>query len=328
MSFLENYKKNVGEREKGIPYLEMNAPIAPHPVEGDVGIEMEIEGTRLINDGYLDGVVGEKSGAHWQRKEDGSLRGGYEYVTSGPVYEDEIEPLVTGFFERAESRGMVIRNSNRASTHVHVNVSRLKVNHLTSILALWSLFETAAINWCGEERTTNHFCLSTKDEDGVVEAWTQFLRTGNHVTEGGLKYSALNVLPLYRFGSFEFRCGMAPDNAQDVIDWAKFCNALAKYAATTYPNPHQVAYDVSERGATVILKDMCEKHNLSEQFYIDMLAVFGNDFDFECLRSFRTCQPFVLGFPWHDWQEEIDKAYVPNPFEPKTNKRNPRRGRR
>ena len=153
--FLDKFSEaNKKSQIKPMGGLKLNKPLTEMNISGDVGIEFELEGSSLLTAGYFDGLTGSKSRAVWLAKRDGSLRnGGMEYVVSEPIYYDEITPMVEGFFERFEKHPTSkIKNTNRCSTHVHVNVSSFKVNELTSAIALWLTLEEALIAWCGEER--------------------------------------------------------------------------------------------------------------------------------------------------------------------------------
>lgn len=325
-AFLEKYKElnaPSSDQVPTIPYVEMNAPIARTDTpKGDIGIEFEIEGRNLLGGGYLEDITGSKSKAYWTSKTDGSLRnGGREYVLSTPCYIGELSELVIPFFRKFETGRAIIKNSNRCSTHIHVNIGGYKINELTSAIALWKVFETSMLAWCGEERQSNHFCLSSKDETSVIDAWTQYLRGGQQPNERNLKYSALNVLTIFSFGSLEFRCAAGANEPTMPITWATFCYNLVRYAKEKYPNPFNIAYDISERGPETILKEICDcADGALDKFYSDVVNNDDIDFVDSCLEGFRTAQPFVMGFPWDQWMEAINKEYVPNPFS-KTSKK-------
>jgi len=303
------------EKQK-IPNRKLNQPVVRRSQKGDIGLEFELEGVNLLANGYFDGLKGSASGAVWQAKADGSLRnGGREYVLSVPCVIGEVDHLVNGLFDRFKAHGSTIQLSNRCSTHVHYNVGGLKVNQITSIIALWYLFEEPLIKWWGTERLRNHFCLSSKDEEGTVEAWEAFLKTGFLPETQGLKYSALNLLTIYTFGSIEFRAGGGVNNAKKALTWIKFLYSMCEYAKNTYPSPYQIAYDLSERGAETIFQAICNQcfGNEDNSFFREVYETV-DDFQMSCMESFRNAQPFVMGFPWDEWLEEIEKEFVPNPF--------------
>lgn len=311
--FFSAYDQTVKEKEKGIPRLEMNMPLARLDHKGTIGLELEIEGNRLPSTGYLEKIVGSKTRAGWNATTDGSLRGeALEYVLTRPCDVSELPTLVDGLWDVFKARDTTINNSNRCSTHVHINMGGKKVNEATSVLALWATFEEALINWCGEERKTNHFCLGTKDAQSTVAAWQTLLKTGSRPTDRGLKYSALNILPLWNYGSFEFRCGAAAEEPKKVIQWAQFLHHFVEYACTTYNNPQDLAYALSEQGGETILKEICAKAGL-ESFADEVIKGVDN-FDRTCMEGFRHVQHLCMGHPWQEWIEIINRPYVPDPF--------------
>lgn len=313
--FFKNYKKQ--SKPKGIPHMQMNQPLAQNALVGTIGLELEIEARRpLPRDGHLD-FLSPTTKVAWQAVNDGSLRGeAREYIFSAPCRRDEVDFMVHELFKRFDALDSRIQNSNRCSTHVHINMKGRTINLLTSVIALWGTFEDSLIAWHGEQRVANHFCLAMRDSTSLVDAWDQYLRVGTFDGQGqdrhGLKYMAFNILPLFRKGSFEFRCGGAPNDPKTVITWATFLDAFVEYACARYTNPASIAADLSERGGTAIFADIC-----GEEFASFAREVIGEDedeFNEKCLRGFRVVQPLVLGYPWDTWMELINKEYIPDPF--------------
>lgn len=295
----------------------LNRPIAQSNVSGDVGLELEIEGVDLLRDRDIENIVSPETAAHWQTTHDGSLRnGGLEYVLTKPIKTSEIRHMVGSLFDRMATYGSIVQNTNRCSTHVHVNAAGLKINHVTSVLALWSTFGHAFIRWCGEERTHNHFCLSVQDEDSLLEAWESYLVTGDEPTGQGLKYTALNILPLWTLGSLEFRCGSAPDEADKVVHWAKMCNAIVRYAADHFSNPMDIAYALSEQGPRELLRSILVSANLGPHTTDRIFRELTNEINFDkiSMDCFRDCQHLVMGYNWHQLLDKIEAPFVPNPF--------------
>lgn len=289
-------------------------------VDGDVGIELEIEGTNLPAGPTLADIIAPTSRAVWLVKPDGSLRGGLEFVTSGPIKTSEVRHMVGGLFDRFKRQGTVINNSNRCSTHIHVNVSDLKVNTITSALALWCTFQTCFIRWCGEERVNNHFCLSTRDEESMPEAWLDFLMNGQRSTarhRANVKYTALNIIPIWSQGSLEFRCGSAADEPDKVVYWAKICNAIVRYAAEHFNNPLELGYALSEQGPEGLLRRVLLFAKLGEtttdRIYNELTA--DGRLHIDAMDDFRDVQAFLYSIPWEEVLPAINAEYVPNPFE-------------
>lgn len=308
--FFKNYKKS--KVEEGIPGLEMNAPLNTNKLKGQLGIELEMEArTRLPRDGGLEGVQSSKTKAQWLGHQDGSLRGeAIEYVLSTPVLPEEVGGMIDGLYDALEKNKTVLECSNRCSTHVHRNMSGQTINVITSTIALWATFEDQFVEWCGEERQTNHFCLGMKDSLSTVQAWEGYLKSGVLPRGRELKYAAMNVMPLFERGSLEFRCGPAPQDKEKVKQYVAFVYALTEYARQRYQNPQQLAYDLSEQGGPRILREICSGEDTRPVFE-EMNKIVT---DKTALEGFRRIQPLLMAHPWPRWLELINREYVPNPF--------------
>ena len=121
-------------------------------VDGDVGLEFEMEGEGLP----------EIFSNDWISEHDGSLRGeSYEYVARQPFkvteYRKKIADLMSQIKEKA-----TVHNSKRTSVHVHINVRELTMNQLLNYYLLFKLFEVPLLHFCGKSRVGNRFCLPTK----------------------------------------------------------------------------------------------------------------------------------------------------------------------
>jgi len=314
-AFMEEYEKQHSEKVC-IPGFEMNRPYVPGAVvPGDVGLELEIEGSDLPTQGSLERVVGKTTGSHWLAKTDGSLRGeALEYVLNAPCNIDEVHPLIMGLYAKFGTMRTNLQLSNRCSTHVHVNMTGKKVNEITSAIALWTAFEEPLTLWAGEERVNNHFCLSAKDSTyGTVSSWRSFLRSGSQRFGDNLKYTSQNILPLHRFGSIEYRVMNASEDPDRLIDWTKFIFTLTRYAGDQFNNPRTLLYAMSERGGRDMFRDICEMAGVSQAFVLGVEDTVP-DMNRSVLEGFRRAQPLVAGFDWDSWMPEIQKEYVANPF--------------
>ncbi len=300
-----------------------NSTLVPKMVDGDVGLELEIEAsTPFPSDGFIT-VQGKRSGARWNAITDGSLRGhAREFVLTTAAYLDELPELLNGLFSALEKHNVRIDNSNRCSTHVHVNMADKKINHLTSTILLWSIFESAIIRWCGEERVANHFCLSMKDATSVTSTWLSVLRGSNlNVVYGNnnLKYSALNIRPFPDRGSFEFRCGRGSDNAQYPLQYAYLVKAIVDEACGSYENPLLIANHLSEQGAASILQTVFNRYPsvLTTGLLSDIVGSNVEQFDSEALVNFRNVQALAYSHDWFSLLSEINRPFVPDPFKVK-----------
>lgn len=318
--FFANYSKSQKKKE-GIHGIKMNAPLVTNSYTGTIGLELEMEASnRLPTGGYLEKIVAPETKAVWNAINDGSLRGeAKEYIFTAPCTIDELPYMVNGLFGVFRDFKTKLNNSNRCSTHVHINMKGRTINQATSVLAVWGIFEEALVNWCGIERKTNHFALSLQDANSVIKTWDDYLKFGNHGNwSRELKYSALNILTLWDKGSFEFRCGAAADTPDVPIVWGTFLHYFVDLVCQKYKNPASIAYAISERGALEMFEEICELGQPTlNQFKTDVIQINGGQdaFNVMCLRGFRNVQGLCLGFPWDRWMPLIEKEFVPNPFE-------------
>jgi len=294
-----------------LPNLRLNHPLKERTVKGDVGLELEIEGASLYSGSRLQSYVGSETGATWVTHNDGSLRGGIEYVLTEPCNKTELKPLLDHLFDTLQKAGSNIRHSNRTSTHVHINVQGMKPHQATAFICLWGLFEAAAIEWCGLQRKANQFCLSSSDTSGwLVDQWQNALESGSFFWTDDVRYSALNLAAFSNFGSFEFRCMAGASNADDVVDWAEFLLALRDTAMTMYPD--EVGFSTSEMGPTGLLRSIGDAHSL--RIVDRLLDACGPRFDSICLDNYRNYQQLSFFVPWLDMRDQIEKRYIKNPF--------------
>lgn len=314
------YGKDKGP--EGIPDFQMNKPAASSRYKGRIGLELEIEArSPTPNEGHLDALVSEGTKAKWMAIRDGSLRGDYarEYIVNKPINREELRPMLEGLFAMFNTMKSKIDNSNRCSTHVHLNMGGKKINEITAVMCLWTIFEQSLINFCGEERQTNHFALSSSESNATLVAWEQYLRYGHAHWDRNLKYQAMNVLPLFEKGSLEIRCGAAANDAEGPIVWATLLDHLVDFAIERYSKGIPlIGSDLSERGGASLFEELCSRDSVLLPVYSDVIKGSGGNelFNDACLRGFRNCQPLVYGFPWEAWHKMIEKEYVPDPFAP------------
>ena len=216
------------------------------------GIEIEVEGAYLPH----------PEPNTWNRVGDGSLRGNAaEYVLEQPSYQTvvkkQLEYLINLFLEN----GKGIDPSDRCGIHVHTNVQNLKLSHLYNMLILYFIAEDLLIEKVSPERKGNLFCLSGQDAEGLIDFIT--LTAGNgrigilEAPTNDLKYSALNIVTLHKFGTLEWRAMSTPKN---VKDWIKVMPVISffsgiKAAARKFEHPVQIVEKLSMDGPKSFIKE-------------------------------------------------------------------------
>lgn len=225
-------------------------------VSGDVGIELEMEGSNLpfyLNQGNRPISIS----AYWSIVHDGSLRDGAEYLLTKPLSADKVPDALREMQKMMDEAKSRPAYSFRTSTHVHVNVSNMEYKKVLNFLYLYSLLESLITNVCGERRVGNRFCLRISDAEGCLHVLMKLISANSsggrgfyrHLAEDAAKYSAMNVVPMGTKGSVEFRA-MEGHN-----DWERLCRWVdtllnLRLMAEEYEDIPAIWEDLNVRGAT------------------------------------------------------------------------------
>jgi hypothetical protein len=207
--------------------------------EGEIGIEIEAEGQ-----GFPGG------GTYWSIKGDGSLRGeACEYVLKHPASRADYQRHLTTLQKRWTDNRTQFNNSTRTSVHVHINVQELTITQVYTFICLYLVLENHLIEWCGEHRKGNLFCLRAKDAEFLLYTLEEAIRSGDYkkLDSNTLRYASINVRALYTYGSLEFRAMRGTSNIDLISHWIEILLAI-KDASLTFENPQQIIEDFSAYG--------------------------------------------------------------------------------
>lgn len=213
------------------------------------GVEVEVEGEMLPRE-----IKG------FDTKEDGSLRGeSHEYVFTKPLSEDGTLKALKVFSNAFKES--VLDMSFRTSVHVHINMSNKTKEELCTFLYLAFLLENALVNYGGEGRIGNRFCLRVQDAEGKVEElYHLFANQGMDVfDQGRVKYSAINLACLRKFGSIEFRSMRGTTDYSTLSVWIQVLNDLFE-EAKLYKTPLEVAEAYQKLGGLELAKKVFKKN--------------------------------------------------------------------
>lgn len=188
--------------------------------KGTFGVEIECEGTNLQP---IDSDM-------WKTEADGSLRGQFphsssEYVMKEPVSSLRLPMAMKQLVDyQAKAK---LSFSFRTSVHVHVNVQALTDPELMAFLYACLLLEEPLMNFCGESRKGNRFCLRMKDAEGYDNTLAYLFREGvqavRNLDGNAIRYAAINVHAIRKYGSVEFRGMRGNMDPEVIIPW---CNTL------------------------------------------------------------------------------------------------------
>lgn len=200
-----------------------------------VGIEVEIEKINAISE------FAPLLQPTWNIVADGSLRNmGYEFV-SIPIRGDNIYKALRGLRVLFEKYTPKYEFSERTSIHVHVNARRLTLEQLFCLLLTYIVVERSLFRFVeasGFIRDRNIFCAPIQDSKWylnlheLISLWEdkkyeKFLHVLLHSWR---KYTSLNIIPLQKLGTLEFRHMGGTMDLDLLMNWINILLSLRRYA--------------------------------------------------------------------------------------------------
>lgn len=260
--------------------------------DGDVGIEIEVEGKGLQPPPPL-----------WAAIHDGSLRGeSIEYVTKTPVFREAIDSRLQGLSKCLEDGGAEVFNSLRAGVHVHVNVQELTHTQTITFATAYYLLEEVLLAECGDGREGNSFCMNVSDADGVLRAVDLSVRGGDFkgLNSDGIRYSSLNWKPVTMYGSLEFRGLGTPKDFGKIGVWAKILLSILDYSLQ-YEHPSDIIQQFSYMRTEELLK------RCLGQFAEPYLR--NKNFEGLMFRGMRNAQDLAFMTDWVNFEGKLQSKY-------------------
>lgn len=218
---------------------------APPPSEARLfGVEIEVENgvnmpTDIWNRTY-----------RFRTTEDGSLRnGGREYITLPGTYRETLRSTAA-WCRYAATREW--HSNHRTGIHVHVDMRDLELAQVAGVCAAYAAFEPLFFAVAGADREENIYCVPwyrATDQARIVRLMSKDV----YDFEGAVKYSALYLGPLARFGTIEFRHAPTWQDAKDIRRWVTMISRLVEWSKDMTPtdvlracgsNPNSVVREV------------------------------------------------------------------------------------
>lgn len=184
-----------------------HSTLTPHPmVVGThrVGVEIELENI-TTNLG--------RGSRYWQQIADGSLRNhGAEFIFRAPFGGVDLFNAMVEIDSHLHKLNP--DDSQRCSTHVHVDVRDMTVAQLKNMILIYAVYERVLFQCSGWHRYRNNFCVALGFAQTMMKALSQHWHESDEnflrgVTGRWDKYTALNLLPMIDKGSVEFRISEA-----------------------------------------------------------------------------------------------------------------------
>ena len=184
------------------------------------GLECEIEDLTSIHEDIADGSI-------WEITSDGSLRNSGKEFISRPL---DKQSLLSAFDNlhnslQYKSSDCGVRFSQRTSTHIHVNCLDLEEEQVKAIVLWYALFEPIFFLMASPIRRNNIHCVGL-DQTVLSESYKRPLA---YQKQRWSKYTALNILPLSKYGTIEFRHLEGTDDLDKITQWLNTLENLWMY---------------------------------------------------------------------------------------------------
>lgn len=217
--------------------LPMSKVLGAPEKQGDIGVELEIEGRNLP----AAGLPG------WTVKAEGSLRGANgrvvqgeaddtprEYVSARPVALNTLLTRLVELNTALTTPPVVVNLSYRASTHIHINMGSERLSSFLAFCALFTVVEPVLLRLCGPERNGNSFCMPFYETGDAAETMTglvnYILGSGGYGWRGRGKYASLNMDAITAYGSVEVRCFPNTIDPAMIHQWASWLMTIRSLA--------------------------------------------------------------------------------------------------
>lgn len=214
--------------------------VAHHTEEHDkdtiIGVELEIENCQHNSRWYTDRFY-----SFLNVTTDNSLRGetSYEFVTK-PMQASVCIEKLKGFFELSQFTDEVNHPADRTSIHVHCNVLDMTEEQLATLCLVYQTVEEILFQYVGHYREGNIYCVPWSQCRMSHDMIRKLFDKSTYVTDGGYgpfyrweKYTALNLQPILRQGTVEFRHMYGTSDVEVITKWIQLVTSIVSFAKKT-----------------------------------------------------------------------------------------------
>jgi len=215
---------------------------------GEIGIEVEVEGRNL---------PGSDPKRQWRIVREGSLRGeGLEYNSIHPMPVELVQTKVEYLWGLFRNNNSTLRKSDRCGVHVHINCQDMTLSQVHIFQLTYLLLEDLLFRFCDDSRDGNLFCMKVSDSSDLLFRIRDSISNNSfdQLNVGHIRYSAMNISSLFKYGSLEFRQLETPtQNPKKIVDWAKILYNI-KEASLRYRSRMDLLNDITRIGEDEFLK--------------------------------------------------------------------------
>lgn len=190
--------------------------------QGLIGMEVEVEGDNLP----------QEIPSYWKVETDNSLRGeAKEYILKRPFDPKSVSKAIDILVKATANSELHF--SHRTSVHVHINVCSLTRNQLINFLFISYFFDKTLSRFGGREIKGNRFALRISDAEGQLQLFSKLACKKESwfvpdIQSG--KYAAINLAPVGKYGSVEFRSMRGTLDPVVLKNWVSMIVALYNFS--------------------------------------------------------------------------------------------------
>jgi hypothetical protein len=252
--------------------------------EDGIGVELEMENIQFFKGGCLQLTPYLKRLPlplnYWKPVEDGSLREGTEFIFKGALFGANITAALddmAAFLSVFKRNGKPVKITDRCSVHVHLDVRDFDENQLNNLILVYLLVERVLFQHINPLRLKNNYCRPLSDSSFKFTLNDMLSNTGsrglpnlsNVVKRDCDKYSALNVLPINKYGSVEFRHHHGTDDMTAIKNWVNIILAIKKISRVL--TIHNLLDIYNREGCNTLLSTIFKGTVLEDDLYISNL---------------------------------------------------------
>lgn len=177
---------------------------------------------------------------HWNGTTDGSLRhNGVEWI-SPPISMAKAELALNVLYDAMDDG--LFQPSVRTGIHIHVNTAPLDNVDFVETLRAYAVLEPLLFRFVGVEREQNIYCVPLYRAINEQRLWRRVAHAllEPTLTRGSLnralacireccKYSALNISPFLRLGTFEFRHAPTFESRVAATNWLHLVAQVSQF---------------------------------------------------------------------------------------------------
>lgn len=211
-----------------------------------IEIEQEYEKERVFERVMNSDARKKEISKYWDVKGDGSLRQfGAEFV-SKILYPSDVKEALTNVMPLVAEG----RFSWRAGIHVHVDVSDLDEEQIKSLGSIYSIIEPLIFRWEGHSRDVSRFAVPWYNCTEAVHSMYSSINGKSMEVRRAFekfgKYSALNLTPITKFGTVEFRHMEVTDNVEKIMNYIEICLCIVEAAKNKIDAPQELSMHGAE----------------------------------------------------------------------------------